>query len=246
MIALSNREPVAWSPEWLAASGERPRFLFRAGTVVERAGLEAELAGEHRAGRVFDFELSAAFEEGVKALLSDNQDGANQLVEWARAEAALVGNEKLPDEEAASLAGAREALAEHWPPYKALLGRLERRKALAPVVAFRRFCVGWEGNDLPPFTKAIDGTVTLDAMGALDALTVQAGGFFAYQLLYGGGVEKNASALPGQRDSAQETSPSGATGKAGSSATKSGSKTRSSRSSPKSSPSLTSGASAGG
>ena len=57
MISLSTSAPVRWSPPWREGAAGAPVYLIRAGSVIEREMLEAELAGEHRAGKVFDFHV---------------------------------------------------------------------------------------------------------------------------------------------------------------------------------------------
>lgn len=237
MIALSTREPVAWSPPW----NDKVTFLFKVGTVSDRARLEADLTGECGAGRVFGFQLLGAFEEGVATILKGNEDSA-QIVEWARAE---DGGEKLPSEERAALQQARTIVAEHWPPYRALLTRIERRREFVPVAAFRRFCAGWVGEDLPAFATGADGMVAEEALAGLDYVTFQVAGNFAYDLLYGGGLEKN-SASPSKSGDGQTTSHSGSAKAAGKSKATATRKTPSSRSRTKRSQSSTSGSTAGG
>lgn len=229
MIATS-KAPVAFTLPWRKGPGASV-FQVRPGDVIERAELEAEIAGEHRAARVYRFELDAAFEAGVKALLADRPDDAAQLIEWLGHESA---GEALEPQEAALLREARDTLAEHWPAYRALRSRQERRNALTPVVAFRRFVCGWEGEGMPAYAAGPDGLVPLDLMAQLDPLAVQAAGAHAYSLLYAGGSEKN-SASPSPSDEGRKTSTSDSRRGAGKSTAKRGSKTRSSRSPRKSS-----------
>jgi hypothetical protein len=233
VIALSTTAPVPWSPPW---APER-KFLFTAGSVVDRANLEAELAGELRAGRVFDFQLDAAFEAGVTELLG--AEDAERLREVVAAE--REGGD-IPAAERAMLDECRSLMKEHWPPFRALAAQAERRNQLVPVVALRRFCTGWDGPGLPPFERKL-GVVTDAALVGLDFLTARAAGLFAYGLLYAGGQEKNsAPPSPSGNGRSSSNSPRRA---GGSSTAKSGRTTRSSRARSGRSKSSTSGSTAG-
>lgn len=213
MIRIS-KAPVAWPVPWDDSKG----YFFRAGDVLERADFEAELAGEHRAATVYDFEYSAAFAEGVKALLADAPDQAAQLIELEQSAAALEKGETLSPEDQAALVQARELLDQHWPAYRSLTGREERRQQHAPVLAFRRFCTGWEGEGLPEFALGADKQVSLEAMSGLPWLDIKVGGTFAYRLLYGrgGDAEKNSDG-PSKPDEGPKTSTSPKPKKGGSS-----------------------------
>jgi hypothetical protein len=194
MILLDTKTPHRWTPPWREGEESPPVYLIRAGSVIEREQVEAELAGEHRAARVYSFQLQAAFTKGVDALLGEDPEGAARLKELVALEGALEGDEQLPDDEAAMLAGAREVLAEHYPAYHILRAQEQRREAMAPLVAFRRFVVGWENVDAT-FARGIDGRVTLAAMQSLDAFEMRLAGRTAYSMLYGGGQTKNSAAL---------------------------------------------------
>ena len=54
MISLSTSAPLTWTPPWYDAESPR-RYQFRAGSVADRALVEAELAGECRAASVYGF-----------------------------------------------------------------------------------------------------------------------------------------------------------------------------------------------
>lgn len=182
MIPLS-KEPVEWRPEWLDED-KRPTFLLRPGDVFQRAALEAELAGDHGAGPVFSFHLAAEFERGVVALLQDSPEDAARILEWHQAEG-------LEDTEKEALASAKELVREHWPAYRQLIAKDERRNHLLPLVAFRRFCAGWNGPDLPAFAKGADGLVTAECMAKVPPLMLRNAGIHAYGLLYAAGEAKN-------------------------------------------------------
>jgi hypothetical protein len=248
MIILSSSATVEWVPPWLQGEAQpKRRYLFRAGSVGDRATVEAELAGDCRAAPVYGFEMSAAFADGVVALFPDNPDDASRLIELDQAEAALKEGESLPADEQALLDQAREIVGEAWPAYRALSARKARRNEWAPLVAFRRLCAGWEGEELPPFAKGLDGLVTAEAMLALPSLELRIGGAEAYRRLHGrgGDTEKNCEGpLPSGKGPRTSTSP--AQKKGGGSPGKSGRRTRSSSSRPGRSKPSTSGSTAAG
>jgi hypothetical protein len=222
MIRIS-KAPFAWTAPWDGA----PVIMLRAGDVIERGELEAELA-EMRAGRVFDFQIEAAFIAGVEALLKDSPDDVERIRDAATA--AAEGQE-LSSEDQAMLAGARDAVKEHWPPFAALIGQAARRNELIPMVAFQRFCTGWEGAELPAFAKGMDGRVTLEAMGNISSVLLRMAGLRAYEALYATDSAGNSERLS-PPDKSHSPSPSGTSKAAGSSAArtaKSGPKTRSPR-----------------
>jgi len=223
MIAVTKEVP--FTPSWHEGTENAPVYLLRVGTVAERAALEAELAGDYRCGSVYNFDLVAAFIEGVNHLLADNP-GREELVTLAEGERS---GETLAPADKARLITAREIVAEHWPPYAVLAARHERRSAIAPLVTFRRFCIGWQ-NVEGAFEKGLDGLVTLAAMADLPDLDIRAAGSHAYALLYAGSQAGNLPA-PSKSDDGRKTSISGArspaVGKSVASATR---KTRASRS----------------
>lgn len=239
-MSVFAKGPVPWPVPW--AKGQT--VYLRAGDVIERAMMEAELAGEHRAGRVYPFEMEAAFGEGLATLLAETPDDAGQLLQFLQTESEGA---ELGAADKAMLAQARDLLAEHWPPYRALRAKQERRNAMIPLVALRRYCTGWEGKGLPAFARGPDGLVTLEAAAGLEMLTITAAGSFAYSLQYGGGaVQGKNSEPPSKSGGDQGTSTSSTPRKAGTSTARAGSKTRSSRSTRKRSPSSTSGSTAKG
>jgi len=192
---LSTKEIHRHTPPWRKDDGA-PVFLLRAGSVIDRAMVEAELAGEHQAGRIFAFEFLEAFRQGVTALGS--ADDAAYLIGLAEAEAALEGSEALPEGEAKTLAEARVELGKYWPDYRALLAQQARRLEIAPIIALRRFCTGWE-NVAAPFVRGPDGLLSLDALARLDPLDMRSAGSAAYGLLYPKDLAGN-SPQPSQSD----------------------------------------------
>lgn len=226
-MIVTSKAPIRFVPPWLRpqdgpAPADAPTYLIRAGDVIERGMLEAELAGEHRAGPVYDFQLLAAFAGGIAALMPDDPD-AERLIDLQRAEAS---GQKLPDDDARALVRARDVLTEHWPEYRALAAQIARRDQLAGILAFRRFCVGWE-NVPGTYARGADGLVTMDALAAVDPVELRVAGLHAFELLYAGGQEKNSSP-PSKSGGDHRTSPSDEPSPAaGGSRSKTGRKTRS-------------------
>lgn len=230
MIPIS-KTPVRYVPEMFDASDpEAPLFLIRPGDAIERAQLEADLAGECRAGLVYQGELQRAFAEGVAALMGDDP-GLEELLALSAAEAALDAGVKLPATDRQILARARDVLAEHWPEYGLLVAQRQRRAQLLPLWAFRRFVVGWENiPEALPWAAGLDRLVTLDAAGSVpDGLRMLAG-FHAYNMLRAGTQSKNFVPPSMSADAQATTTMGGASKGAGSSRTPkaktSGKKTR--------------------
>ena len=221
MTILTSTSPagaIRWSPEWVIGD-DKPVFLLRAGNVLEREMMEAELAGVHMAGEVRAYELREAIVSGFRALAGD---AADELVALTVAQ---FGGEPLDALDQAKLAETLTQLAQHWPPYKLLLAQQHRRNAMIPIVAFRRFCCGWE-NVAVPFGKGADGLVDLGPLSAIDGLVLKLAGLEAWNMQHGGGQRKNSDA-PSKSADDPATSTSGAPSRAGgSSAGKSTRKTR--------------------
>jgi hypothetical protein len=186
-------------------------FMIRAGDVIERGELEADLT-ELGADRVYDFQLKEAFEAGVAALLKDSPEDAERVLGIA----AMVEEEAiLPPEDRALLDTAIAAVQTHWPAYRALKKQAALRNELIPTLAFQRFCSDWKGKDLPAPKKGMDGRVTLEVMQEIPSYLLRAAGMRAYQLLWTVGSAGN-SARPLQSDkspppSTSDTSPADGT-----------------------------------
>lgn len=182
MIALSTIEPVRFTPAFMAGQADAPVFLIRPGSVVERAQLEAALAGPpYNAGRVFPWDLADAAMDAARALLTG--DDLGQVLDALAAMKAALGIAALPVDQRQLLAGIDEALTAHWPEYAALRQQEARRDELMPLLAAQRFLVGWEGVDAP-FSLGKDGRASDDALRALGAFLLPLVGREAYRLLY--------------------------------------------------------------
>jgi len=217
MISTSTTEPVPFTPKWREGDADAPVYHVRAGSVIERAQLEAELAGQHRAGRVFSFELHAAIDSGLRALLTGDPELDRSI------ELAIAEDKDLTAEDRQFANGLRATLAEFWPEYRDLVAQSERRREIAPVLALRRFLVGLENVGVE-LERGRDGLVAETTLAALNPIEMLAAGNFAYSLLYGS-AEKN-SERPLSSDSGQSNSNSGERSKAaGKSTGKGGRKT---------------------
>lgn len=210
MILTSTTETVPFTPTWLCRGDGTPNagaivFHLRAGGVIERSQLEAKLAGEYRAGRVYGFELREAVRTGVTALLADDPE-MDRILGLLDAEAADDdAGEPLTDDDVALLTEIRGVLAEGWPAYRDLIAQLERRREIAPIVAFSRFCAGWD-NGKVAFERGRDGYVTEKAMRGIDPLSMMSAGNRAYAMLYADEQAGN-SARPGSSAKDPSTSP---------------------------------------
>lgn len=200
MITIGK--PVAWEPKWIPGR----RYFFRTAGVTERTMFEAEFAGE-LAGEVYAFQFGKAFEDGIRELGGADADRLIEIEQTSR------NGDKLDVKDEHLLAKAREILALHWPPYQALVQQSARRALLLPLKTFRQFCVGWEGDGMPPIVRGLDGLITEEAMQAVSDLEIKAGGIFGYRLLYGMSgdgekepTSKNSSGSPSSADGDPATS----------------------------------------
>jgi hypothetical protein len=228
MILTSTTERVAFTPSWLVGQPAAPIFYLRTGSVIERGQMEAELAGEHRAGRVHFYEVAEVCRSGVEHLLQDDPElgPALELIN-AEAQGEAAG---LPEAEKQKLATVKGILAEHWPPYRELMAQASRRAEIAPIVAFRRFCTGIDADGVD-FVLGRDGLVSEATMAALDPMWLTAAGARAFGLQYGAAGQEKNSEQPSSSDDNQPLSPADGSSKAaGSSETTDGAKTPGSRS----------------
>tara|TARA_R110000868_G_scaffold92872_6_gene257520 strand:- start:3123 stop:3686 length:564 start_codon:yes stop_codon:yes gene_type:complete len=184
LVSTAAEAAEGFTPSWLEGNAEPPRFFLRAGSVIEREMMEAELAGEYQAGGVWPWDLHAAVLNGIRTLLGE--DGA-QLTAIAEAD---FGGTLESAEERAQLVEVKRILALHWPEYQHLQAQMERRNAVLPVLAFRRYCVRWDNL---PFSYAtdMDRFVSKVVLPQIDPLQLRAAGLRAYALQYAAGAEKN-------------------------------------------------------
>lgn len=199
MIATDTTTGHPYTPSWMKDADKPPRYFFRAAGVVERAQMEAELSGEYAAGRVYPFELIAAFRSGLQALLADDP-GLDTLIELVETEATGT---PLSDDDRQALVQARSVLVRHWPEYRELVAQQDRRKEIAPIVVFRRFCIGWE-NVETPFARGKDKQIPEGVLAKIDPMEMVGAGNFGYGLLYGA-VDDRTFPQPSQSDAALST-----------------------------------------
>lgn len=203
MIPTDTTTGHGYTPSWRKDDPKAPRYFFRAASVIERAQMEAELSGEHAAGRVFPFEMVAAFRSGLQVLLADDP-AIDTLLELVEAEA---GGKTLGEEDRQTLIQARAVLAQHWPAYRELVAQQERRKEIAPIVVFRRFCIGWDNVDAT-FILGKDKAIPEAVLAQIDPMEMIGAGNFGYGLLYGSAADRDFQ-QPLPSDAAPSTSPSG-------------------------------------
>lgn len=249
MIATSTSAPDRFTPAWRCLPSGDPEpdatvYLIVAGGVFDRGALEAELAGRHRAGKVWAYELAEAVRGGVEVLLTDDPDqervfqllDQEQELEQRTLELLKAGGDpagftkqlaalaaEIPEADRQVLKQVRDVLAEHWQPYRDLLAQQARRREIAPIEALRRFLVGIENG--PDFARGRDGMVSPATLSAIDPLELMTAGNHAYSLLFGTG-EKRPLAQPSPSGDGLATSSDAASPAAGSSARKSGRRTR--------------------
>lgn len=221
MILTSTTEEIEFVPPWRENDIAAPKFKLRAASVIERGQMEAEVAGTYQAASVMPWDLRAACVDGVNALL-DGDPAQHQVLALIEAEAAGDG-EPLAGDELRLIEEVRKVLAEHWPPYRDLIAQMERRRALLPIVALRRFCTGIEAKGVT-FSRDRTGQVSEATLAQLDPLEMTMAGSRAYALAYGADAEKNLPP-PSLSGDGPATSVSDATSKvAGRSARRSGKK----------------------
>ena len=247
MILTSKGATTPYTPPWMCddagnAKPGAPILHLRAGDVIERGQMEAELSGPHRSAQVWGFELRQAVRGGVIALLADDPD-LDRLLGLIDAEGEGE-TETLSADDRALLASVRKVLAECWPGYRDLVAQLERRRAIAPIVALKRYCVGMEIEGVT-FELGRDGQVSDATMSQLEPFLISVAGNRAYELQQPRGLEGN-SPRPSPSDASPKPSGSASRLKAGGkSPARVGRKTRVSRSPRGSGPSSTSGSTAG-
>jgi hypothetical protein len=215
MILISTKESTPFTPPWELNGDGSPKpgasvFYLRAGSMIERGQMEAELSGIHRAGIVYGFETLAAIRSGLLTLLEGDPqlDRALGLVD-AEAQGEVAG---LSDDDTQMLVELRKILAEHWPDYRDLLAQSERRRQIAPLVALRRFCTGIEADDVT-FALGRDGQVSDATLAPIDPMVLAVAGARAFNLQYPSSAEGN-SQRPSKSDEGQQTSNSGGASKA--------------------------------
>uniref|UniRef100_UPI0035CC36EA hypothetical protein n=1 Tax=uncultured Sphingomonas sp. TaxID=158754 RepID=UPI0035CC36EA len=224
-ILTSTTETIPYKAPWREDDPAAPVFHLRQGTVIERGQMEAELAGQHRAGKVYGFALRAAERSGVLSLLSGDP-GHGEILSLLDAE--QEGDaEGFTETQKRLLTETRAILAEHWPEYRDLIMQRERRRVIAPIVALRRFCTNIVGENVA-FSKTIDNMVSDATLSALDELEIAMAGNRAFSLQFPSEDALGNSPPASSPADARATSPSGSASKAvGRSKARSGPRTRS-------------------
>lgn len=234
MISVSTKQTIEYEPLKGIEMKDPPKFILRAGGVIERGMMEGELAGPpYRAGDVYPWEKTAALRSGVETLLAGDE-GASELIDLIAA-AAQGGESELSAADKQKLADMRAIMTEHWPPYAELIAREERRRKVAPILAFRRYCVAIEGNAskmAEPIAIKLgrDGLVSDETLQEVDPTLLTMAGNEAFALQYGGGQVKNSERLSRSEESQTDTEQDEQSPAAGSSEKTTGKKTPGSRS----------------
>lgn len=215
-MTATSTSAVAFTPAWREGSDDAPVFYLVPAGVIERSLMEAELSGRFAAGRVYGFELLAAVRSGVETLLAGDAD-QGRLLELIDLEAS--GEQvDLTDDDRRELADVKRVLATGWPEYQMLLEQVERRRELAPLIAFRRFCTGIEAKGVT-FAKGRDGLVSEATLREIDPLELRAAGNRAFSMAYVTEEDAGNSARPSSSVDGQATSSSDDTSTAGGSST---------------------------
>jgi hypothetical protein len=232
-IITSKGERIVFEPFKSVVDG--PKFHLRGGDTIERGIMEGELAGPpYMAREVQPWEFTIALRAGVETLLAGD-DGLGEILDLINA-AAQGGDRSLEEAQRQKLNQVRAIMAEHWPDYASLVATDQRRRTIAPIVAFRRYCVGIEGNaskEAGPVDFKVDvltGFVSDDTLKQVDPLLMTFAGNEAFMLQYGGGQVKNSERLSKSGENPQDSKPAAQSKAAGSSAKKPGQKTRASSS----------------
>ena len=196
--AASAAEP--FTPKWLEGSAGAPVIFIRAGDIIERQLMEAELSGPaYNAGETWPWEKHSALIDGISAFAGE--DTAHLV---ALAETAAKG-ELVDPGEVQLLQQVTQSIAQHFPAYRALVEREERRRAILPMVAFCRYVVRWDNVDGAP-VRGINGFIDPASLTLIDPLLLRVAGMEAYDRQYGLSARKNSDA-PLKSGDDQETSP---------------------------------------
>lgn len=195
------RETIHYTPHWLEAAvgddkkarAKLPSFTLRMGSVLERESLDGELEGTHRAQQVASWLMLEAAINGIRALL-DPAD-AEQMEALLRSAHGADGAQ-MSSVELGQVQEAEGILSEHWPEYRHLAEQNAQHDRLAPVLAFQRYCTGWEnvkdGNGKPVvYERNARGDIPDHVLRRVPPIMIRAAGFKAFNLQYGMGEEKN-------------------------------------------------------
>lgn len=190
MIIASTAPAAAqpYTPSWLADQPDAATFYIRAGDVIEREMLEAQLSGPaYGAGEVWPWEKQATLLDGLGAIGGED---AAQLIALAQASTQAALDDPA---ERGLLEQAVALVAQHYPPYRMLIEQEGRRRAVLPVIAFCRYVVRWE-NVEGDVQRGVDGLIDPATLSALPPLMMRSAGFEAYNRQYAVTARKNSDA----------------------------------------------------
>lgn len=195
------REEITYTPPWMElatkddpdAQAQLPMFTLRLGSIMEREALDADLEGRYRARQVPQWLMLEAAVRGARALLAPEE--AEQIEEMLRS-AHAEDTPDLTSPEIGKVREVEEILSEHWPEYRMLAEQNARHDRTAPVLAFQRFCTGWQnvkGHDGQPveFERNGRGEIPDEVLRRLLPVMIRAAGFRAFNLQYGMSEVKN-------------------------------------------------------
>ena len=203
---MSNIFPSAtthrhsFTPSFLEDAKPKPVFWFRAASFAERAQYFADLDME--AGReVHQFQLDAAFLEGLEVLLADREDqpeNADQRAQIVDILNADRSGQVVSADDIALLNRVWEAVSTNWRDLAELMRRRNLRNQIVHGYAMLHFCVGLDNvvsrnGDILTFETDGTGKMKENIILAMDSFDVAAAGTFANNLQFGGSAEKNSS-----------------------------------------------------
>lgn len=202
----------SWQAPW-ANDATDPKYYFKPATVEERELFEAEAAA-FRAGRVFPWDLTNAFFDGLRELLPDEPEIVDLFGDIHTRDS---DGEAVTAAELVELHEVTDALTQYWPAYRKLVDQAARREAIMPVLAVRRFLRGWEQvldseGQPAPLKRGLDGRVAEECMQRMDTITIRSLGLNIYNYLYAVSAEKN-SVPPSKSVSVRKTSSRAGRGK---------------------------------
>lgn len=174
-----------------------PKFRIRMGSLIERGEFDAELDGRHGASAVPAFIMLDTAIAGARALLE--ADDAAQIEELLRSVHSSAEDGEVSEigpHERQQVAEIQAVLAKSWPDYRHLVERNARYRQLMPLLAFQRWCDGWEnltGTDGKPveYTRDKAGNIPEATLRRIAPALIYAAGNRAYNFQYATGEEKN-------------------------------------------------------
>ena len=189
MIIASTAAAAAepYTPSWVEGQTP-PTFYLRAGDVIERELMEAQLASPaYGAAEIWPWERQRILLEGLSAMGGDDAPFLIALAETAAKASLDDAAEILLLDQATAL------VAQHFAPYRLLVEQADRRRGILPIVAFCRYCVRWDNLDAD-LKRGMDGMIDPASLSAVPPMLIRAAGVEAYNRQYGSAARKNSDA----------------------------------------------------